>query len=288
MISVGIIFFGMEFFIEKFFFPNDEIADVFSSLIGALLFTQCRIFFDRITERIFLRAKTDLHTEFLTNISHELQTPIAILRGNIEFLQRREVSEMERASAERVILNTLDGMSRLIGNVLESAKLKFSKKIFCEEDVAIKKLLKETYEDVILLAKDKEIAFSVSADDPAGEEIFVKADRDRLKEVLLNFISNALRHTERRGSVVLWAGRVGAARVRIVVEDLGCGIPVEELPHIFERFYRIRSDPGGRVPSGTGIGLNICRQIVEAHGGTIIVESQMGKGSRFIVQLPVL
>jgi signal transduction histidine kinase len=291
ILTLATIFFGIEFIIEKYFFSNDEIVDIIAAIVGALSFAPCQRFFDHVTDRIFFRARRDVHAEFITNISHELQTPIAILRGNVEVLQRRSTTDAERATAERVIVSTLDGMSRVIGNVLESAKLTFAKKIISEQAVAVERLLEETREDCLLLAEDKGVRLSASAE----EYLFVRADRDRLKEVLLNLISNALKHTPPGGSISLCAERAGDG-VRIVVADSGCGIAPAILPHIFERFYKIQNTTVAFAENGassvppvpsTGIGLNICRQIIEAHGGRITAESEQGEGSRFIIHLPM-
>ena len=138
LVAVAAIFFSVEFITEKYFYPNDEVVDILAAIIGALPFAPCKRFFDCATDKIFFRAPRDERAEFLSNISHELQTPIAILRGNVEVLQSGRATDAERATAERVIVSTLDGMSRLIGNVLESAKLKFSKKILYEQDIAVK------------------------------------------------------------------------------------------------------------------------------------------------------
>jgi signal transduction histidine kinase len=288
--AVAVIFFSVEFITEKYFYPNDEVVDILAAIIGALSFAQCKRFFDCVTDKIFFRGPHDERAEFLSNISHELQTPIAILRGNVEMLQSTRATDAERATAERVIVTTLDGMSRLIGNVLESAKLKFSKKPSYERSIAVGALLRETHEDCLLLAEDKGVRLSLEVSAVvADEEVFVRGNRDRLKEVLLNLISNALKHTPRGGTVALRMEQPCAAGasagVRMVVEDSGCGIASEALPHIFERFYRIEG--GAFTPPGTGIGLNICREIVEAHGGTITAESRLDKGSRFIICLPV-
>ena len=293
IITIAAMFFGAEHFIERFFFHDDDVVDIIAAIAAALSFSECHRFFDRATDKIFFRAPRDMHAEFITDISHELQTPIAILRGNVEMLQRGSTSEVERLMAERVIINTLDGMSRLIGNVLESAKIKFSKKIFSESIVGVGTLLWEVREDCCLLVEEKDIRFVVEAE----EFLYVRADRDRLKEVLLNLVSNALKHTPPGGSISLLADRAKGA-ARIVVADSGCGIAPDALPHIFERFYHIKSGvstladnganstPASAVPSN-GIGLNICKEIIEAHRGTITVESEPSKGSRFIVHLPL-
>jgi signal transduction histidine kinase len=294
--AVAVIFFSVEFITEKYFYPNDEVVDILAAIIGALSFARCKRFFDHATDRIFLRAPRDERAEFISNISHELQTPIAILRGNVEVLQSGRVTDAERAMAERVIVSTLDGMSRLIGNVLESAKVKFSKKILYEQDIVVSALLRETHEDCLLLAEDKDIRLLLEIDENAEDDISVRGSRDRLKEVLFNLISNALKHTPCGGAITLRVERAcslrghGAAAAYITVEDSGCGIAPTELPHIFERFYRIENETSGSgrsVVPGTGIGLNICREIVEAHKGTIVAESTPGKGSRFIISLPL-
>jgi signal transduction histidine kinase len=282
---------GIELMVKRFFYPDNEILDIVGDIVSALLFARCKQFFDRVTERIFSRGSRDVSGELLTNISHELQTPIAILRGNVELLQKRCITEAERVAAERVVVATLDGMSRMIGGVLESAKLKFSKNVVHRQEVEIKELLEETREDILLLAEDRHISIAACAD----PHISLSADRGKLKEVLLNLISNALKHTPRGGTIVLRAKRAGFT-ARIVVEDSGYGIAPEALPHIFERFYHITSGAMSLADSGapaaapvpsTGIGLNICREIIEAHGGKIMAESDVGRGSRFIISLPM-
>ena len=107
-------------------------------------------------------------------------------------------------------------------------------------------------------------------------------DKDKIKEVILNLVSNALKYTASGGKISLTGAIVGA-NAEIVAEDTGLGIAPEVLPQIFERFYRIDND-GSR---GTGIGLNICKQVIEVHGGSISAESEPGKGSRFIIHLPL-
>jgi signal transduction histidine kinase len=293
--AIAAIFFSVEFVTEKYFYPNDEVVDILAAIVGALSFAPCKQFFDRATDRIFSRGPRDERAEFLSNVSHELQTPIAILRGNIEVLQSGCATGAERTMAERVIVSTLDGMSRLIGNVLESARVRFSNGTFREEDIMVGLLLCETHEDCFLLAEDKGVGLFVDADAGVGGDLLVRGNRDRLKEVLFNLISNALKHTPRGGAIVLHVERAGAA-ARIIVQDSGCGIAPEVLPHIFERFYRIENRPlafadGDASPPPAepshGIGLNICREIVEAHKGTIGAESERGKGSRFIISLPL-
>jgi signal transduction histidine kinase len=233
------------------------------------------------TEKI--KGMYESQSKFLTEVSHELQTPIAILRGNVEALGRGG-DRHENKRALRVIGTTVDDMSRLITNLLESARLKFSKKIFYKEKICVQSLLSEIYEDCLVLAQDKNIDFSV-----AGEDIWVCADRNKLKEVILNFISNALKYTPGGGSISL-TSKSNEGVIRIMVEDTGLGIDSEKLLTIFDRLYKIEETSISTIAkvASNGIGLNICKQIIEAHGGKLTAESELGKGSRFIIQLPIL
>lgn len=229
----------------------------------------------RVAERTEeIRSAYEEQSKFLTDISHELQTPIAILRGNVEVLERHITPEAR--AAIRVIIATLDSMARLVDSILQSAQLKFSKNKFNKTDIAVEALLEEVHEDCSILSEDRGVRFSYSS-----ESVIVTGDREKLKEVLLNLISNALKYTPRGGSIMLQGRRVGDY-VEIIVEDTGCGIPPENIANIFERFYRIK----GEEVAGTGIGLHICQQIVAVHNGVIMVESELGKGSRFIVRIP--
>ncbi len=221
----------------------------------------------------------------MADVAHELQTPIAILRGNFEALRRNDMTAAERLLAERVIASTLDGMVRLVRGSLERARMGSSAPSLSMTDVPVWPLVREVVEDCGVLAEDKGIALAMEGDGrtPSGL-VVVRADRGRLKEVLFNLISNAFKHTPPGGAVTLSVERT-EEDARVVVRDSGTGIPSTELPHIFERFYRMKGDEG-TVP-GTGLGLDICRAIVEAHGGRIGAESAAGKGSRFTISLPL-
>jgi signal transduction histidine kinase len=231
----------------------------------------------QVVARTTAMASTyEAQSKFIADISHELQTPIAILRGNVEILEHHVAPEAK--ASLRVITATLDSMARLVSSILESARLKFSKNKFHKTDVVVGALLEEVYEDCFILGEDRGVRLSCSSE----AEVVVMGDKEKLKEVLFNLISNALKHTQPGGTISLF-GKKSAAHAEIIVEDTGCGISPENLPNIFERFYRI--DSSGIT--GTGIGLHICRQIVEAHDGTITVESELGAGSRFTVRIPL-
>lgn len=228
------------------------------------------------TERI--RQMYAAQSKFLGDVAHEFQTPLAILKGNIGILAKKNVAG--RANAVYVATTTLDRLSRLVTNLLDIAKLNFGKEKFKGGTVNVRTLLEEARDDCIILAEDKGVSLSLASD--AG--LFVRGDKDKLKEVILNLVSNALKHTPARGEIKLLAKRVGA-NIEIAVADTGKGIPAENLPRIFDRFYKINRRG---IEEGSGIGLHLCRRIVEAHSGTIVAESEPGLGSRFIIHLPVV
>ncbi len=263
-----------------------RLLQVFSHQAGmaienARLYEEVRAYSEDLEARVAerteeIRSIYETQSKFLTDISHALQTPIAILRGNVEVLEQHVTPQTKDTT--RVIVTTLNSMARLVGGVLESARLKFSKNKFYKTDIVVGILLEEVYEDCLILGEDKGVRLSFSIE----EDMVVEGNKDKLKEVLLNLISNALKHTG-PGGVISLLGRKKADCAEIIVEDTGCGIPAENLADIFERFYRI----DGEGIAGTGIGLHICKQIIEAHDGVITVESERGKGSRFIVHIPL-
>jgi two-component system sensor histidine kinase ResE len=237
---------------------------------------QAEQFEERVTDRIKrLKNMYESQARFLTDVSHEFKTPLAILKMHASVFAVS--NDAEQKKAWYVMDTTLDRLSRLVGNILDTARTNSLPDESFREYVAVKDLLFDACDDCVLLAEDKGIELHVSS-----EIMAVMGERDKLKEVMLNLLSNALRHTLPGGSITL-TGRVAHGEAEISVRDTGSGISRENLSHIFERFYRI----GESDFMGTGIGLYLCRQIIEGHRGTISAESQHGKGSCFVVRLPL-
>ena len=234
----------------------------------------------RVRERTEeIRGMHEAQEKFVTDVSHELQTPVAVLRCNMDVLQGKRKGN--RKTALSVVAATVERMSRMTEHLTTIARLNFSKEKLYKREIVLENLLEEVYNDCVILAEDKGITLSYRSV-PAT----IMGDADKLKEVILNLVSNALKHTMPGGGIRLEGAVREApenARVLIAVKDTGSGIAQEFLPHIFERFYQI----GGEGCAGSGLGLDICRQIVEMHGGTIMAESELGKGSKFIVILPL-
>jgi two-component system phosphate regulon sensor histidine kinase PhoR len=225
-----------------------------------------------------LRKLERVRTEFLGNVSHELRTPIFSIQGFIETLLdgavddpnvNREFLEKAHKHAGRLntLLNDLIEISRI-----ESGDMKMSFRYF---DVA--ELVRTATEEMREAARRKAIRLEDREEVPDGCRAY--GDRERLKQVLINLIDNAIKYTEQGGRIVCGA-RAEGMKVVLWVEDSGAGISVEHLQRIFERFYRVDKDRSRDV-GGTGLGLAIVKHIVEAHGSVINVESEVGKGTTF-------
>jgi len=226
-----------------------------------------------------LRKLERVRSEFLGNVSHELRTPIFSLQGFLETLLdgavddpsvNRDFLEKAHKHAGRLnaLLNDLIEISRI-----ESGEMKMSFRF-----MALADLLREANEEMSAAAAKKDIRLTLEMGECEEDKVY--ADRDRTKQVMINLLDNAIKYTDSGGSITVSAKRQGTDAVCISVADTGSGIPDQHLGRIFERFYRVDKDRSRDV-GGTGLGLAIVKHIVEAHGGTIRVESTVGKGSTF-------
>ena len=228
-----------------------------------------------------LAAAETLRKNLVADISHELRTPLAVVQGNLQAILDG-VYPLELAQVASVYDETLL-LTRLVDDLHELA-LAEAGQLRLERAPADLAALARTAIGQFGPAADAagvKLALTIGADAPA-----VLGDADRLAQVLRNLLSNALRHTPAGGQVAVHVGRSGA-QAEIRVADTGSGISPDDLPHVFDRFYR--GDQGGRRRGGgAGLGLAITRQLVAAHGGRIAVSSQAGTGATFTVTLPAL
>ncbi len=228
-----------------------------------------------------LRAVAAARDRFFTDLAHELRTPIAIIKSNLEILSGRRGGG-DRKAALAVMGATTERMAKMVDGFLAAARLDFPETELDKEEFALADLFAEVCDDCAALAEDK----GVELVSECGGTAPLLADREKIREVMLNLISNALKHTGRGGEIRL-SGRVVAngdeRSAEIAVADTGSGIARAELPRIFERFYRMSGD----AAKGTGIGLHICQKIAAAHGGRLMAESDLGKGSRFTLFVPL-
>lgn len=233
--------------------------------------------FSDITE---LRRYERSRREFVANVSHELKTPIAVLKSLLETLYEEEDREEKRVFLEKA-LKRVEDMRRLVENLLILTKLESGEERIKREDVDLRLLVEEVFDLLEPQAKERNISLINSVD----KELKVKGDWDKLFLLLKNLVDNAIKYNREGGKVEVKAKRENQY-VQLQVQDTGIGIPKEHIPFIFERFYRV--DPSrSRNLGGTGLGLSIVKHIALSHGGKIEVQSKEGVGSIFSVFLPL-
>jgi heavy metal sensor kinase len=248
-------------------YPNDE--------VGQLAET-----FNEMMER--LQDLFETQQQLVADVSHELRTPLATIQGNVDLMRRaaRRDPSMLVESIDAVDAEVAR-MSRLVRDLL----------LLAEADAGLSLNLKPVEVDTVLLEvyRQAQIMASGKVKVRLGHEdqALVQGDADRLKQLLLNLVSNAIAYTPEGGTVTLSLYRRPDGWVRVSVADTGIGIAAEDLPRIFDRFWRV-DRARTRKAGGSGLGLSIARSIAEAHGGTLEVESEVGKGSTFEVLLPQL
>lgn len=230
-----------------------------------------------------LRQLEDVRREFVANVSHELRTPLAIFQGYIETLI--DAPDMPRTEIVE-ILNVLrrhsERLNLLVEDLLILARLESRHDRMKIEPIDLREFLGAAVRDWMPRSREKEIELTAEA---FGEGAEFFGDRLRLEQVVSNLIDNAVKYTERGGRVSVRGARQEQG-VEITVSDTGIGIPPNDLPHIFERFYRA-DKARSRDRGGTGLGLSIVKHIAHLHGGTVTAESVFGTGTTIAVKLPM-
>jgi signal transduction histidine kinase len=230
---------------------------------------------------------------FSADISHELRTPLTTIRGNVDLLRR--MGGADQASLDAITSET-DRMIRLVGDLLLLAQADAGLPLR-REPIAIDQLANEVVRQVQVISGGVRVTLHTDVKEPLG----VDGDPDRLRQLLLNLIDNAIKYTPSGSEVSVKVARENGS-ARLIISDTGPGIPPEHLqpgpngvPLIFERFYRVEksrtrlgsTNGNSRAGSGTGLGLSIAYWIVQAHGGQITVSSELGQGTTFTIWLPV-
>ncbi|HMF88842.1 MAG TPA: ATP-binding protein [Gemmatimonadaceae bacterium] len=220
---------------------------------------------------------------FTADASHELKTPLAVLRADVERAMMESSSQNERMIALEEALQEVRRMSDLVESLLTLARADEGRFDLHREPVELQPLVQEVYETALILGE----AQGVTVNLPFTADVIVMADRTRLRQLFLNLVTNAIKYTPPGGKVELGVGR-HPDNVTFAVRDTGIGISAADFPHIFERFWRadrVRSRMSER--GGFGLGLAISQWIAQAHGGTLTASSRLGRGSLFTVTLPV-
>ncbi len=238
---------------------------------------------ERIGSQLARLRDTDaLRRELVANVSHDLRTPLSSLKGYLETLLLKDasLSEAERCRYLETASRHAERLSRLVEELFELAKLDAREIQPHVEPFSLGELIQDVMQKFRLRAREQGIQIEV---DMAPDAPFAAADIGMIERVLDNLIENALQHTPAGGTIRL-ALETRGDHVRVKVADTGRGIPAEDLPHIFERFYRKDPEAGGH--GGAGLGLAIAQRIVELHGGRLSVDSAQSRGSVFGFDLP--
>jgi signal transduction histidine kinase len=245
--------------------PSDEVGQ----LIVAFNETMSRL------ETLFTAQR-----RFLADVSHELRTPLTVIKGNVGLLRRIGTTDEESLES---IEAEVDRLTRLVGDLLLLAQAESGKMPLDMRPVELDTVLLEVFQQMRILAGDR---LQIKLTDI--DQVQVVGDRDRIKQVLLNLVGNAIKYTPAGGQVLLSLAKSNE-QARLLIKDTGPGIPAPDLPHIFERFYRAeKSRTRTREGSGFGLGLSIAYWIVRNHNGRIEVDSKEGSGTTFCVWLPLV
>jgi signal transduction histidine kinase len=223
-----------------------------------------------------------LKDDFIASVSHELRTPLTSVRGALDLMASGVMGEIphEAMSLTKIAQSNCRRLVRLINDVLDIEKIEVGRMDFRFEVIGLESFLEQSLESMRPYGAELGITFEF---DGRSSGVWVRADRDRLSQVMENLLSNAAKFSPADASVRITAERLNG-KVRVSVVDAGPGIAREHHARIFEKFAQL-SRSGNRGNEGTGLGLNIARAIVERHGGTIGVESAPGQGSRFYFDL---
>ncbi|OIP41153.1 hypothetical protein AUJ95_03795 [Candidatus Desantisbacteria bacterium CG2_30_40_21] len=235
-----------------------------------------------------LEKLNKMKSEFLITISHELKTPLSSIKAFSEILLNDKIDKAETLEFLQIINIESDRLDRLINNLLMMSCIETGKICWNMKAVSINKIIEKAVATMQMDIKEKELRLEINVS-PDISDIY--GDKEKLVNVVGNLLSNAVNFSTSEGTIRLNATELlienRGLEVCVCISDTGVGIKIEEQEKIFDKFYQIKEDILIDKPKGMGLGLAICKEIIEHHGGRIWVESQFGKGSSFSFSLPV-
>jgi two-component system phosphate regulon sensor histidine kinase PhoR len=229
-----------------------------------------------------LKELERIRQDFVANVSHELRTPLTTIKGYAETLLEGALKEEVAFQFVQVIKRHTDRLAKIVEDLLTLSKIESREFQLAIEPCSLSDLISEVLDVVKEPAKKKRISLSY---DRLASPLFVLGDRHYLEQVFVNLLDNAIKYGREGGRITISTLEKSPTEIEISVQDDGIGIPKEDLPRIFERFYRVDKGRSQEL-GGTGLGLSIVKHIVQGHGGRLWVESQLGQGSIFYFTLP--
>ena len=242
--------------------------------------------FQKTTEEQIIQLKKldKIKSNFLSVTSHELRTPMSVIKGYIQMMLKGNLGTIsnEQKKALEIVLRNSNQLDTLIQDILDISRLESGTMKFIPERTNVKNMLEQTIETMQSIADTKNIKISISLEENTPDLII---DQERVKQVIVNLLNNAIKFSY-EGSIITIFARKTADYVLFEIQDFGRGIPKDKQDKIFEIFYQVDSERDRKI-GGVGLGLAISRGIILSHGGNIWVESEPGKGSTFRLTLPI-
>jgi len=229
-----------------------------------------------------LKRMDMVRTDFVANVSHELKTPLTLIKGYIETLEGRAINDTEKARKFiSIIKEHANRLENIIEDLLSLSELELSKDCLSKTEFDLKKLLDEVTLSFGYALDSKRHVLSI---EQQGDDFRINADRDKIEQVIVNLIDNAVKYTNEAGRINILLHE-HQNDITVTIGDNGIGIPKEDVDRVFERFYRV-DKARSRELGGTGLGLGIAKHIILAHNGQISIESRINEGTKVLVKLP--
>jgi two-component system phosphate regulon sensor histidine kinase PhoR len=230
-----------------------------------------------------LKKLERMRVDFVANVTHEIKTPLTAILGFVETLQEGAIEDRETA---KKFLSTIarhaERLNRLVEDLLTISNIELGEMRFCFESVALSGVAQSVLQMIQLKAREKKIELTSAIPEDLP---LIRADRDRLSQILINVLDNAVKFTPEGGTVTLSAAQAAGHEVVVKIADTGIGVPRDEIPRLGERFYRV-DKTRSRELGGTGLGLSIVKHLMTAHKGRIEIESLLGRGTTVSIFFP--
>lgn len=297
---VGFILMGNTSLYEKVTEGDVEILSILASQIGTAientklyteLFSSHKELERRVLERTEqleklneeLKSLNKMKSDFISAVSHELRTPLTSIKGYASILMTGKLGEVVPAQKERLekIDKHSNSLVHLINNLLDIARIESGKVQMDIKEISLKEMLDSVMDIITPQAKEKNISIRINSKIKSDK---IKADQAQLERVFLNLLSNAVKFTPEKGNVTIGINEIGDC-FQFSIEDTGIGIPEQDIPKIFQEFFRADNVLDQRI-KGSGLGLSLVKKIVEAHKGRIWFDSELNKGTRFTFTIP--